>query len=61
MISFPAALSILVPMVVDPQKIFNFSSDVKPVATKAREFSLQDRQFIQQEIEKLLNDNIIQK
>ena len=57
----PAALSILEPMVVDPPKIFKFSSDVKPVATKARKFSLRDRQFIEQEIEKLLNDKIIQK
>ena len=59
--SAPVAVSALDPMLVNPPKIFNFSPNVKPIATKSRKFSLQDRQFIQQEVSKLLADGIIEK
>ena len=46
---------------IDPPSIFkNLTSDITPVATKSRRHSRADEVFIQQEIEKLLKEDIIE-
>ena len=38
----------------------NLDPRVKPIATKSKRFNLEDQKFIQSEIKKLLNENIIE-
>lgn len=38
----------------------NLSDDAKPVATKSRRYNQEDRKFIQENIEKLLEEDVIQ-
>ena len=46
---------------IEPPKLFkNLAVDCKPIATKSRHYSAEDRIFIRQEIEKLLQEGIIE-
>ena len=38
----------------------NLDPRVKPIATKSKQFNLEDQKFIQSKIKKLLNENIIE-
>ena len=44
-----------------PTLFSNLLPNCKPIATRSRNFSKQDRHFISQEIDRLLNDGIIEK
>lgn len=47
---------------IDPPTIFsNLSADCRPIATKSRRFSPEDRHFISTEIKNLLSNNIIEE
>ncbi|XP_071814632.1 uncharacterized protein [Apostichopus japonicus] len=51
----------LVAMEVDPVKPFaNLAADCKPIATKSRRYSADDRHFISSEVQRLLKEGIIE-
>ena len=46
---------------VDPTPLFqNLSENCKPIATKSRRYSEPDKQFIDSEIQRMLNESIIE-
>ena len=54
-------LAALPPMVVDAPRLFShLTPDVHPVITKSRKFSQEDHQFIKGEVDKLLQNSIIE-
>ena len=54
-------VALLAPMLIDPPRIFtNMRDDVKPVATKQRNFSHTDTIFIRDEVNRLLSEGIIE-
>ena len=43
-----------------PRLFRNLKTTSKPIATKSRKFNKEDKEFIQDEVRKLLSDNIIE-
>ena len=48
-------------LVETPSLFANLSQDCKPITTKSRRFGNQDKQFIQSEIEKMLQEGVIEE
>ena len=49
-------------MLTEPPILFSvLSPDCKPIAAKSRRYSSHDRKFVQQEIERLLKEDIIER
>ena len=51
----------LVPAAVEPPRLFsNLTQDCRPIATKSRRYSHEDRAFIDAEVKRLLSDGVIE-
>ena len=58
----PLVICGLATMEIDPPSLFeNLSPDCKPIAAKSRRYSVEDKKFIQLEIERLLKEGIIEQ
>ena len=58
----PITVSYLAPAKIEPPPLFEYlSGNVKPIITKTRKYSEEDREFMKKEIDKLLEDKIIEE
>ena len=58
----PLIVGALGTLKIEPRPLFpHLTKDVRPIASKSRRYSLEDREFIKSEVERLLTDGIIEK
>ena len=58
----PIVICGLTAMKIDPPELFaHLSSDCKPIATRSRRYSAEDRAFIEREIQRMLREGIIEE
>ena len=57
----PLVVCGLTTLKVEPPDLFtNLTADVHPIATKSRKYSSEDRKFIDSEVQRLLNEGVIE-